>query len=510
MTIRLRLVVMCLVIALLPAIPVSMLVKALLEKSFDVGLNKDVEGALQSGLTISREHVALLESAFEHDVDDAVELIGGEGVDSTMIAMRWQAVGDVASRFDVMLVASPHGGDPMAPFAGRNAYREATIGIDLNRRSGGDGRTFYWASNRSLQVAIVRPSSNASVLLLKKTDPAFLAEAGNVLSGRQIFAQLRLAQQGLGRSFFYPFIVIYGVIVIVALGLALMMAERMSEPVRRLADASGEVADGNWDVRLDVKAGGEVGRLVSAFNEMVTRLDEQRTRLVDMQKISAWRDIARHLAHEIKNPLLPIRLTVEELKDQYQGDDARYQNILDDSVRIVGDEVDHLSNLVKEFSNFARMPALNPAKGSLAALAEDVARIYPNITTHIEAAGVPDFAFDLGQMRGVLINFYDNITSVLPQGADGKVTIDIKRDGEEAVLSFSDNGPGIDAETLPRVFDPYFTTRQEGSGLGLAMVKNIVLLHGGSIAVASREGEGATFTIRLPLSGPPAAGADEE
>lgn len=509
MTIRIRLVVMCLIIALLPAIPVSMLVKALLEKSFDVGLNKDVEGALQSGLAISREHIDLLESAFEHDVDDASQLLGASA-DSAMIELRWSAVPDVNARFDLMLVAGASGGgEGLAPFEERSALKAATIGLTFNERAGPDGQRMFWAANRAAQIAVLQPAANTRVLLLKRTDPAFLAEAGSVLTGRQIFAQLRLAQQGLGRSFFYPFIVIYGVIVILALGLAILMAERMADPVRRLAAASDQVADGNWDVRIDVNARGEVGRLVGAFNKMVTRLDDQRARLVDMEKIAAWREIARHLAHEIKNPLLPIRLTVEELKDQYDGGDERYQGILNESVRVVGDEVDHLSNLVKEFSNFARMPALNPSPGSLREMCEDVAKLYPQLKTRIEAGDVPEFAFDHGQMRRVLTNFFDNTASVMPDAVLGQVEITITREGTDAVLAFTDNGPGIGADTLPKIFDPYFTTRQEGSGLGLAMVKNIILVHGGTIHAESREGHGTTFVVHLPLDGPPTDGEEE-
>ena len=106
-----------------------------------------------------------------------------------------------------------------------------------------------------------------------------------------------------------------------------------------------------------MKAGGEVGRLIDAFNMMVSRLDAQRRRLTDMEKMATWREMARHLAHEIKNPLLPIRLTVQEIRDQYRGDDDRYKEILADSTRVVNDEVNHLTRLVKEFSSFARMPA---------------------------------------------------------------------------------------------------------------------------------------------------------
>ena len=300
----------------------------------------------------------------------------------------------------------------------------------------------------------------------------------------------------------------YGVILLLSLGLAFMMSERLSRPIRELARGAKVVAEGDWNYRLNVKAGGEVGRLVTAFNGMVARLDAQRLRLVDMERMATWRDMARHLAHEIKNPLLPIRLTVQELKDQYKGDDRQYAEMLDESTRVIGDELNHLTKLVKEFSSFARMPDINPVDGAVEPLVRDVARLYPQLHTGIECEnGLPDFRFDPDQIRLVLVNLFENSASV---GAS-EVRVSVGKVGRDVIIMHSDNGPGIPRENLAKVFDPYFTTRDDGTGLGLAMVKNIVLLHDGSVHVHSADGKGTTFTIALPLSGPagPAASGEE-
>lgn len=496
MSIRARLVIMCLVVALLPAVPLTLLVQSLIDKSFEVGLSSTVENALQSGLTVSRERFDDMRWRFRQDVVATVEKLGPGPVDSTRAA---QAFDETGGRHDGVIAMAPSSGtgviDDFAEHATLKALtRDASIVGPKGVRGRGDLR-FYETDRRTVQMAVWR-----NVLFFRQTDPLFLADADRLIEGRQIFAQLRLTRGGLTRSFFYPFIVIYAILVVFALALALFMAERLADPLRRLVRGTAVVAEGDWTHKVDVKASGETGQLVGAFNTMVARLDEQQRRLVDVEKMASWRDVARHLAHEIKNPLLPIRLTVEEIRDQYGGDDERYKEFLQESTRVVGDEVDHLQQLVRSFSSFAKMPELKPTTGSLEALVHDVARLYTQLEIGIDGA-VPEFAFDGDQMRRVLTNLFDNVVSVAGEGA--VVAIDMREDTGTAVLTFSDNGPGMPEETLARVFEPYFTTRAEGSGLGLAMLKNIVLLHGGTVDVESEVGRGTTFTIRLPLAAPP-------
>jgi nitrogen fixation/metabolism regulation signal transduction histidine kinase len=339
-----------------------------------------------------------------------------------------------------------------------------------------------------------------SCLFYVKTDPEFLANAERLIGGRQIFAQLRLEQGLLSRSFFYPFIIIYGVILIFSLVLAFVMAERLAAPIRRLVRGTQVVAGGDWNYRLRSRAHGEIGHLVDAFNAMVARLESQRKRLIDMEKMAAWREIARRLAHEIKNPLLPIRLTIEELKDQYKGEDKQYEEMLSESTRVVGDELNSLQKLVKEFSSFAKMPEMSPRMESLERLVHDVAKLYPRTPVQIDSnPALTDFPFDPDQMRRVLVNLFDNSIAAIGDSSSGSIRIKLDCVDREATLEFTDNGPGIPADKLPRIFDPYFTSKSEGTGLGLAMVKNIILLHGGSIDAASSEGRGTTFIITIPM-----------
>ncbi|MGD8413261.1 MAG: ATP-binding protein [Candidatus Latescibacterota bacterium] len=522
MTIRVRLIVMCLVVALLPAIPLSLVVQSLLDKSLDIGLHSSVERSLQSGLDVSRRHLALIRREFSLNVQRVADAIGDSRPDSAAAAGPLARVVGASGAVDGLLVSSraadKGGGDgyprELRPFSGHPALDSliAGTGVIDGGTSRPNGFTFYGLENHSALVAVWNPAAAGPrpratpggeyrILFYKTVDPTFLADANRMIEGRQNVAALRLLRRSLGRSFFYPFIIIYAVCLAIALGLAMLMAERLADPIRRLVRGAGEVAAGDWNYRLDIKAGGETGRLVEAFNEMVAKLDTQRRRLSDMEKMETWREMARHLAHEIKNPMLPIRLTVEELRDMYEGDDPRFRQMLEESTRVVSDELGSLQKLVREFSSFAKMPDMNPVPGSLAGLARDVAQMYPQIATTFDAPGdLPEITFDPDQIRRVFVNLYDNAVSV---GATGMgVTIAVS--GDDVVAGFRDNGPGIAREEIDRVFDPYYTTRKDGTGLGLAMTKKIVLVHGGSITAASREGEGASFEIRLPISGPTA------
>jgi nitrogen fixation/metabolism regulation signal transduction histidine kinase len=528
MSIRVRLVWMCLVVALLPAVPLTFLVKSLLDKSFDVGLNPKFEDALQSGLSVSRQRLDDIRAGFQLNVQRVADAIGDDRPDSAAAAAVMARVVGASGAVDGLLVSrGPAAGDAgtggdsipalpreLRPFAGHAILARLVGGTAVVDRQDGRraGYSFYNTEDHSAFLAVwnadsaTLPFANLNregrayrVLFYKRVDPEFIADAGRLIEGRQLFATLKLTQRSLAESFFLPFVIIYAVCLLLALGLALWIAERLAAPIRQLARGAGVVADGDWNYRLDVKVGGETGRLVTAFNAMVARLEAQRRRLTDMEKMATWRDMARHLAHEIKNPLLPIRLTVEELRDQYKGDDARYKSMLEDSARVVGDELGSLQKLVKEFSSFARMPDMNPQPGSLDGLVRDVAQIYPRVETSIDAApDLPEFAFDADQIRRVLVNLFDNAVSV----GSTRVRTTLAREGGEATMTFADNGLGVDPEHLDRIFEPYFTTRKEGTGLGLAMVKKIILLHGGSIAAASPNRDGVTFEVRLPLAGP--------
>lgn len=517
-SIRSRLVIMCLLVAALPALPLAWVVQSLLDKAFNVGLNETLEEALKSGVAMSRDAWDEQNVRFEADVRALLEDLGGVRLDSARVAAAMdKGRARIPALQGFILVPTKNTppdsiGAALLPFSSSETFQRLVGRASL--RAGQLDTTGalvrFETTDRSLLMAVwTPPKQRVRLLLYQQTDPFFLRHANDLIAGRQLFATLQMTRAGLTRSFFYSFVIIYGVCAVLALALALWMAERIATPIRRLSAGAALVAAGDWGYRLDIRSGGETGRLVDAFNDMVARLDDQRRRLVDMEKMASWREVARHLAHEIKNPLLPIRLTIEELRDQYRGDDASFRSLLIESTRVVGEEIEHLQRLVRQFSEFAKMPELHVRLGSLDALARDVAALYPQVTTTHDPAGtIEPFAFDPEQMRRVLVNLYDNAVAMTPAG-NTAVRISIARAGGDAVVRFGDNGPGIPPENRARIFDPYFTTRREGTGLGLAMVKNVMLLHGGNVAVESTVGAGTTFIIRLPLAGPPPAARKE-
>ena len=507
MSIRSRLVVMCLVVALLPAVPLTFVVQSLLDKSFNVGLNDTTEEALRNGVSVSRDHFDAVLAEFQKDVIRLSRGLDPVRVDSsTAVELLLRARYGDASIHGI--IAAPAGASPgtgLERFSGNDWFQRFSAHREWQPHQAADTPhvLFYIANDRTMLLASWRDA----LLFYHQIDPFFVRQSQSVLEARQLFAKLRLTQGDLTRSFFLAFVIIYLVCLVIALGVALLMAERLARPIHRLVRGADAVAAGHWDTHVSAGAGGETGRLVQAFNGMVERLDTQRRRLVETEKMAAWRDVARHLAHEIKNPLLPIRLTVEELRDQYKGNDDSYRTMLEDSARVVGEELGHLQTLVRDFSEFAKMPELSPREASFEQLVRDVAGIYPQVQSEIGVEGnLAPFPFDPDQLRRVIINLFDNAVSV---GAT-RMTVRLGADARQLRAAFTDDGPGIAPENLEKIFEPYFTTRSEGTGLGLAVSHNIAVLHGGTMQASSLPGKGATFTFTLPLAGPPAADANEE
>ena len=281
-------------------------------------------------------------------------------------------------------------------------------------------------------------------------------------------------------------------------------------------------------VRVPVKGNDELSELAGAFNDMISEMAESRARIEFLQRIGAWQEMAQRLAHEIKNPLTPIQLAVQECHRKYDGQDPRFRALLDTTLEIVQEEVGTLRRLVGDFSNFARLPQaelhdetlrefLRDCSDQLAHLDDapgDDSLSHPNVDVRLE---VPDeelpAEIDRQMLRRVLINLVRNAvqairdarTSLPPGAVLGHVRVSARREGDGTAIVVEDDGPGVPAEARARIFDPYFTTKKDGTGLGLAIVKKIVVEHGGRIEVERSESlGGARFVVHLP--GPRSAG----
>ena len=325
-------------------------------------------------------------------------------------------------------------------------------------------------------------------------------ELGEIEAGG---AGLGILHQRIGGVYRVVFLGGLGLALIAAAGLGLLLARGVTRRVLQLSLATRRVAAGDLEARVAATGRDEIADLGRAFNRMVTELAQSRERIAYLQKIGAWQEVARHLAHEIKNPLTPIQLAVQQLRTSYvpppqEGED-RYGRTLEEAAEIVGEEIAGLRRMVEEFSAFARLPRVECARVDAGLLVEEWLRGHADFEGRVELAApapAPTVNADRLLFRRALHNVVEN---ALQAGAT-RVWVTVVQVGAQVTFTVEDDGPGVPGELRDRIFDPYVTTKEHGTGLGLAMVKKIVLEHDGTIAVGARAGGGARFTITLPLA----------
>jgi signal transduction histidine kinase len=295
--------------------------------------------------------------------------------------------------------------------------------------------------------------------------------------------------------------------------MGLLVARRTARDLDRLVEGSLAAARGDLDHRVSVRSKDEVGAVASAFNFMMEDLRTAKDRLVIAERIAAWQEIARRLAHEIKNPLTPIQMAMDTLRKSWKKQHPSFDEILEESTRTVLEEADRLKKIVAEFSDFARMPKPELARVDVNEIVRSALTLYQG-AVKVEAKLAPDLPeldADKGQLTQVLLNLVENARDAIGTREDGRITVTTRRGeaNDRALLVVEDNGPGVPGDLKDKVFVPYFTTKQSkgGTGLGLAIVHRIVSDHGGRITISdardgtrdTARGRGARFTIELPL-----------
>jgi nitrogen fixation/metabolism regulation signal transduction histidine kinase len=285
----------------------------------------------------------------------------------------------------------------------------------------------------------------------------------------------------------------------VALGVALVMAERLSRPVRALALAAQRVAHGDLSVRLPPGPNDEVGDLMAAFNAMAVDLGASRERLVRGERQSAWAQVARRLAHEIKNPLTPILLAIEEVERARARGDADLDETIARAARTTRTEVRTIRQLVDEFGDFARSPVPRPEPVDVHELLDQAADLYAPSTIAVERDYDPAGGAIVAD-PALLARAFGNLVKNACEAMEGRgmLTLSTRRGGEGITVTCQDSGPGVAANDRDRIFAPYYTTKAEGTGLGLAIVRRIVEDHGGTLELAGNGAAGASFVVHLP------------
>jgi nitrogen fixation/metabolism regulation signal transduction histidine kinase len=289
-------------------------------------------------------------------------------------------------------------------------------------------------------------------------------------------------------------------------GFGYWMAERIADPVNRLTRATRRIARGDLDARIAATSSDELRRLVEDFNRMAAELKQQRAELERTQRLEAWAEMARQVAHDIKNPLTPIQLSAEHARRVNVDRGSPLSPVLDDCVTAILSQVKLLRQLSAEFSSFASSPTPRPEPASVPALVEDVIDPYRTalsgrVAIDVEAGDdLPQVSLDRTLFSRALTNVIENALHAMPGG--GRLTIRTSRiegDGRWLVVQVTDNGVGMDQDAVARIFEPYFSTKATGTGLGLTIAKRNVELNGGRISVESQRGAGTTVTISLPI-----------
>jgi signal transduction histidine kinase len=293
---------------------------------------------------------------------------------------------------------------------------------------------------------------------------------------------------------------------LIGLILTWWISRRITRPIEELADGARDVASGRWDRHIDIHGGDEVGQLAGAFNEMTHTLASQKERLVQAERVAAWRELARRLAHELRNPLFPLQITVENLQRAKQLSQDQFQEVFAESTATLKAELTNLNAIVGRFSDFSKMPAPQFTRLRVNEALRDAMRLFepqfnavgkPPVATELFLAeGLSDVDADPDLLHKAFQNLILNALDAMPAG--GTLKLRTSENDGKVRIEVSDTGKGLTPEECSRLFTPYYTTKQLGTGLGLAIVQSIVSDHHGTISVSSEEGRGTTFRIDLP------------
>lgn len=310
--------------------------------------------------------------------------------------------------------------------------------------------------------------------------------------------------------FFYLALLLnlYLIVLIVATLISLAVGKRLMRPLETIGYKLRQIKlDGghaNEKILYNGSASDEIGMLVTEYNHMVDKLAESAQRLASSERESAWRDMARQIAHEIKNPLTPMKLTIQQLQRAKEMGGERFDDYFKKASRTLIEQIDSLSFIASEFSNFARMPMAKLTHVDLHAKLRLEAELFRNNHENVEIgySSTVDKAVILAdneQITRLFNNLLKNAIQAIPSTRRGKIDVVLAVEDGRAVVSVTDNGCGIDNEAAERLFVPNFTTKSSGMGLGLCIVKNIVTMSQGEISFVTKVGEGTTFVVRFPL-----------
>ncbi len=425
--------------------------------------------------------------------------------------------------------ATPEGVEPMltaaawSPVPGASPPLRVTAGLELgaslaNRLAAlTGGAVEVRTAGRPKTLASAAPRGEAQTIgarLLGRARPRTREIALPSTGSPRAFIAVTLPVSGLARVQASVRWALLGALVLALAAATVaghLVARRVTRPVEALAEGARRVREGDLSAQVRVAASAEMGELVAAFNAMTGELSRATARAAAAERVAAWREVARRLAHEVKNPLTPVAMSVETLREAWKRKLPAFGELFEEGTRAIAEEVRRLVRIVDAFSRFARLPAPERGREEAAELLSAALSLYPEeeggvqLTRALEA-DLPAVDVDRDQFQQVVHNLVKNALEALAPRGHGAVRVSARPDQGGLRVEVEDDGPGIAPQDLPHVMEPYFSTKkgsegEGGTGLGLAIASRIAEEHGGRLEVSSTVGEGTTFTLWLPAAG---------
>jgi two-component system, NtrC family, nitrogen regulation sensor histidine kinase NtrY len=508
---ELRLALIVLVTAIVPLVTAIVFTRSLFERSVNVWLNPEVGVQLDRGLDVYRDYVRAKKDALRSEADviaqDDELRTALEGRDRARLERRLVKLRDANAAISELRIEAEDS-SVIASAAPREALNESVARPVEVRRS------------------IVDDKANRTLLVVFAVERQRLDELDEATRTAAEYHRLEASKSELYDGALKTYALLLFATVLLTVTLGTILARGVTRRVYRLVAGMQRVASGDTSARVPVTGSDELTELAAGFNRMVAEVERSRSTIAYLERVSAWQEMAQRLAHEIKNPLTPIQLAIEECHRRYDDANPAFRRLLDTTLEVVEEEVATLRRLVESFSNFARMPSAELAPDDLARFLRETKE---NVGTVEGERSAPESSdeddtmlaaidwrlpkmsmpvlVDRQLLRRVLINLVRNAAQAI-QGqkrtegeGPGRIVVRAENLPDGYAIVVEDNGPGVPEPMRERVFDPYVTSKEDGDGLGLAIAKKIVVEHGGALTVErSRDLGGAAFTLRLPLA----------
>jgi nitrogen fixation/metabolism regulation signal transduction histidine kinase len=481
---RLRLTLFFLLVTLIPIVPLSLISNNLISRSINLWFVRGVEGSLVNAIEVSKE---LFKKYAEEGKRELRSSCSGCDIDA-LREMEFENIDGIVYFDETDTIQTAH------------VEHDSLLASVRDFRDAGELPTTLWKRLALSDTEyIIFPADDEGLYLFKEIPTHIQEYTGTISTGLQNYRTLKIIRRPFKFIITLFFVVITMPFVLLSFYLSLIISRQVTVPIQELAKATQHIAEDDLDYAIQVGAKDELKLLIDSFNRMIRDLKLNKELLKHSERSAAWRDIARKIAHEIKNPLTPIKLSAERLLKQYEHND-RYREVLSKAIGTIIAEVENLTAMVNEFSHFARFPDTVLGKHDIIAIIDD-------ILAFLKDAGInKDVAFEFTheesqvyllvdnmQIRRAILNvIYNSINAIEKSGViaiHGGASEDPADNGEKFIISIADNGVGIDPDIRDRVFDPYFSTSSDGSGLGLAIVEKIVLDNNGRIWLESEPGK---------------------